>query len=121
MTIRTTVSITTALLDTNLFDVIASLGTGLYVHHIELTSFPLCRLNRNLPAMVPGREGGEWCEVWCWGKHKQNKKIKMTWREQSRKGDTEVKEKERNMIKTLEIKKYMIIVTKITQKKGWGM
>ena len=45
----------------------------------------------------------------------------MTWREQSRKGDTEVKQKERNMIKTLEIKKYMIIVTKITQKKGWGL
>lgn len=44
--------------DTNLFDVIASLGTGLYVHHIELSSFPLCRLNRNLPATVPGRGGG---------------------------------------------------------------
>lgn len=43
---------------TNLFDVIASLGTGLYVHHIELTSFPLCRLNRNLPATVPRKEGG---------------------------------------------------------------
>lgn len=47
------------LLDTNLFDVIASLGTGLYVHHIEFTSFPLCRLNRNLPATAPGRDGGK--------------------------------------------------------------
>lgn len=44
-------------LDTNLFDVITSLGTGLYVHHIELTSFPLCRLDRNLPVTVPGRDG----------------------------------------------------------------
>lgn len=61
------------LLDTNLFDVIASLGTGLYVHHIELTSFPLCRLNRNLPAVVPGREG-EGSGVECGvegGKHKK--------------------------------------------------
>lgn len=51
---------------TNLFDVIASLGAGLYVHHIELASFPLCRLHRDLPATVPGREGrgggGGWRE-----------------------------------------------------------
>lgn len=50
------------LLDTNLFDVIASLGAGLYVHHIELTSFPLCRLNRNLSVTVPGRDGERWGE-----------------------------------------------------------
>lgn len=43
---------------TNLFDVIASLGAGLYVHHIEFASFPLCRLYRDLPATDPG-EGGE--------------------------------------------------------------
>lgn len=43
---------------TNLFDVIASLGAGLYVHHIELASFPLRSLYRDLPATVPGG-GGE--------------------------------------------------------------
>lgn len=43
---------------TNLFDVIASLGAGLYVHHIELASFPLCRLYRDLPATGPGWVGG---------------------------------------------------------------
>lgn len=43
---------------TNLFDVIASLGAGLYVHHIEFASFPLCRLYRDLPATDPG-EGGK--------------------------------------------------------------
>lgn len=62
------------MLDTNLFDVIASLGTGLYVHHIELTSFPLCRLNRNLPATVPGRDGGKgvvWSVV-LWETQKKN-------------------------------------------------
>lgn len=45
---------------TNLFDVIASLGAGLYVHHIELASFPLCRLYRHLPATVPGQGGERW-------------------------------------------------------------
>lgn len=47
---------------TNLFDVIASLGAGLYVHHIELASFPLCRLYRDLPATVPGEGGERWWE-----------------------------------------------------------
>lgn len=49
---------------TNLFDVIASLGAGLYVHHIELASFPLRSLYRDLPATVPGggRGGGEGVE-----------------------------------------------------------
>lgn len=62
------------MLDTNLFDVIASLGTGFYVHHIEFTSFPLCRLNRNLPAMVPGREGeGVMCSVVLRETNKQKK------------------------------------------------
>lgn len=58
---------------TNLFDVIASLGAGLYVHHIELASFPLCRLYRDLPATVPGGEGvrlGGGGDVE--GKHKNN-------------------------------------------------
>lgn len=60
---------------TNLFDVIASLGAGLYVHHIELASFPLCRLYRDLPATVPG--GGWWGGGGGWGvdvegKHKNN-------------------------------------------------
>lgn len=65
--------------DTNLFDVIASLGTRLYVHHIELTSFPLCRLNRNLPATVPGRERGRRSGVE--GDVEGNTKIfKTTWR-----------------------------------------
>lgn len=45
---------------TNLFDVIASLGAGLYVHHIELASFPLGRLYRDLPATVPGEGGERW-------------------------------------------------------------
>lgn len=75
-------------LDTNLFDVITSLGTGLYVHHIELTSFPLCRLNRNLPVTVPGRDGereggreegkgGEMREVVLRGRHKQQMEKKQ--------------------------------------------
>lgn len=82
------------LLDTNLFDVIASLGAGLYVHHIELSSFPLCRLNRNLPATVPGREGrggrrgrGVGGGVEGGTQTIIKKKIKMMWREQHRKGD----------------------------------
>lgn len=77
MTVRGRLSVSRRLLlDTNLFDVIASLGAGLYVHHIELTSFPLCRLNRNLPVTVPGRDGERWgegegreerCGRWCGG------------------------------------------------------
>lgn len=68
---RPFVSIDLLLLDTNLFDVIASLGTGLYVHHIELTSFPLCCLDRNLPAMIPGwgRVGLVVEEVWRDGRN----------------------------------------------------
>lgn len=72
------------MLDTNLFDVITSLGTGLYVHHIEFTSFPLCRLNRDLPAIGPGGEG-ERVVFQCGvegNAHKKNemKKIDQEWK-----------------------------------------
>lgn len=75
-------------MDTNLFDVIASLGTGLYVHHIELASFPLCRLNRNLPATVPGRvrEGRRECGGGM-GLRKTQIKFKMTTKERTREGN----------------------------------
>lgn len=70
------------LLDTNLFDVITSLGTGLYVHHIEFTSFPLCSLYRNLPAMVPGGEGKGREGEECGGMGlRKTQKFKMTWRD----------------------------------------
>lgn len=91
------------LLDTNLFDVIASLGTGLYVHHIEFTSFPLCGLNRNLPAVVPGREGGR-SGVKCGvegNKTKQKNQNDMERTEQKReqKNKANKKRQNRNMIK----------------------
>lgn len=78
------------LLHTNLFDVIASLGAGLYVHHIELASFPLCRLNRHLPVTVPGRDGERWGE----GEGREERCGEVVWR-----GDTNDK-REKNKIKS---------------------
>lgn len=102
MTVRGRLSVSRRLLlHTNLFDVIASLGAGLYVHHIELASFPLCRLNRHLPVNGPGegrremgRRGGEGRRDGVEGRHKrQTGKIKQN------QNDTEGTEQKRRPTK----------------------